>query len=85
MKKVINVILVAMVVVSASYVMVHYERPNCKVVEISDGVVTVADKSGNVWEFYGENFRVGERVTLKMHTNYSADFTDDVILDVEKN
>lgn len=83
MKKIVSVIAVIVILAGVGYVNTHYTRPNCRVMEVSGEVITVEDKGGNIWEFYGEGYRVGDRVNLKMYTNCTADFTDDEIISVK--
>lgn len=83
MKKIISVIAVIAILAGVGYVNTHYTRPNCRVMEVSGEIITVEDKGGNIWEFYGEGYRVGDRVNLRMYTNYTADFTDDEIISVK--
>lgn len=83
MKKIASVIAVIAILMCVGYVNTHYTRPNCRVMEVSGEVITVEDKGGNTWEFYGEGYRVGDRVTLKMYTNCTAEFTDDEIISVK--
>jgi hypothetical protein len=48
------------------------------------GVVTVADKGGNLWEFEGSGYEVGDVITLKMHTNHTHNtFRDDYVTGVK--
>ncbi len=62
----------------------NYTRPDCEVIAVSRGVVTVEDKGGNVWEFEGSGYCVGDKVDLKMHTNFTHNtFTDDYIVNVK--
>lgn len=57
----------------------HYNRTGT-VVDVENGIVSVADKSLNIWEFEGDGFEVGQKVTMKMFNNYTEnDMTDDVI------
>ena len=47
--------------------------------------VTVEDTTGNVWEFYGDDFFVGEKVILTMdNNNTDNNIFDDFIKNVEK-
>ena len=58
----------------------NYTRKDCKVTQYNDGWATVQDKSGNHWDIYADNIEVGQKVNLKMHTNYTPnDCEDDII------
>lgn len=59
----------------------HYERKHCVVVDVEDGIATIEDACGYVWEWEteGETLRKGETITLKMFNNH----TDNVIKDDE--
>ena len=83
MKKIVSAIAVIAILVSVCYVNAYYTRPNCKVIEVSGEVITVEDRGGNIWEFYGEGYCVGDRVNLKMYTNCTAEFTDDEVISVK--
>jgi len=67
----------------AGYFEHHYTR-QAEVVEVCGDVVLVEDTCGFEWEFYGEDFEVGQQVEMKMHTNYThGEIFDDVIEKVE--
>lgn len=68
-----------------SFVETHYTRKECKVVECNKELVTVVDKCGFLWDFKAEDLKLGDTVTLKMHTNYTTeDIFDDIILDYKE-
>ena len=62
----------------AGYFEHHYTR-QAEVVEVCGDVVLVEDACGFEWEFYGDGFKVGQKVEMKMYTN----FTDNTIFDDE--
>ena len=62
----------------AGYFEHHYTR-QAEVVEVCGDVVLVEDTYGFEWEFYGDEFEVGQKVEMKMHTN----FTHNTIFDDE--
>ena len=67
----------------AGYFEHHYTR-QAEVVEISGDVVTVEDTCGFEWEFYGDGYEVGQKVEMKMFTNYThGEIFDDEIIKVE--
>jgi hypothetical protein len=50
------------------------------IIEVIDEVVAVETADGNVWEFEGEGYEVGQRVEVVFSNNGSPDFyKDDVI------
>ena len=61
----------------------HYTR-EAEVVEVNDELVVVEDNCGYLWEFYGDDYEVGQQVKMKMFTNYTHDtIFDDEIEKVE--
>lgn len=55
------------------------------VISVEQDEVTVEDATGNIWEFYGDDFFVGEEVILTMdNNNTDNNIFDDFIKDVEK-
>ena len=61
----------------------HYTR-EAEVVEVSDDLIVVEDNCGYLWEFYGNDYEVGQQVKMKMFTNYTHDtIFDDEIEKVE--
>ena len=50
------------------------------IIEVTDEVVAVETADGNVWEFEGEGYEVGQRVEVVFSNNGSPDcYKDDVI------
>ena len=66
------------------YYETHYTR-EADVMEVKGDTIVVVDWfSGNSWEFYGDGYKVGDEVKMKMFNNYTDnDITDDEILDVK--
>ena len=54
-----------------------------KVFSITDTEVSVIDRRGEIWSFYGTGFAKGEEVTLHMKSNGTFNFKDDIIFEVE--
>ena len=81
------IVLVAMFVVGAGVAgnaEHHYNLEGCRVVEVHGTTVVAEDKGGNLWEFDGEGYTLGARITLKMHTNYTHEtIYDDVVVEVK--
>lgn len=83
MKNILTAILTIGVLCGVNYYDHNYTRKNCEVVQIDDGLVTVEDVSGFIWDFKGNGFEVGDVVDLKMHdSNTSAYIGDDVVKNV---
>lgn len=60
-----------------------YKR-EAKVIDIDKEVVTVIDKTGNLWEFKGDGFKLNDEIVLVMDINNTdMDITDDIIKDVQ--
>lgn len=62
----------------------HYVRKNCEVVSIENGLVTVVDKTNNVWQFENDSFQKGDKVNLTMFDSATGTMYDDEIVKVEK-
>lgn len=81
MKKTMLIILSAVIAFGmltvTNWVEVHYIRHDCTVVSCVEDAVIIRDKTGNEWEIIAEGLEIGDKVDLKMHTN----FTDDCIYD----
>lgn len=54
------------------------------VINVNDGIVTCEDTDGNVWEFYGDGFKVNDMIVLVMNANHTTTIYDDMIEDVQK-
>lgn len=57
----------------------HYTR-EAEVIEVSGDLVVVEDNCGYLWEFYGNGYKVGQQVKMKMFTNCTHDtiFDDEI-------
>jgi hypothetical protein len=45
--------------------------------------VTVEDSQGHRWSFIGDEYKVGQEITLVMNDNHTSIITDDRIIDVK--
>lgn len=86
MKKTMLIILSAMIafgmLMAANWVEVHYTRHDCTVVSCVEDVVVVEDKTGNEWEIVAKELEIGDKVDLKMHTNFTDNYIyDDIVKD----
>ena len=61
---------------------VHYNR-DVVVTNIQDQEVTIVDIQGHRWIFYGEDYTVGQRLTVTMYTNHTEVIDDDMIVEVK--
>ena len=53
---------------------------NATVVEIENDTVVFETEDGNVWAVEGNDFQVGDNVTVKFHNNGTDVIEDDVVL-----
>lgn len=79
--------ILAMVLVIACLMVVGgientYVRKGCVVVERRGYTTVVEDKTGNLWEFEGDYYKVGDVVNLKMSANNTNSIYDDTIVKV---
>jgi hypothetical protein len=82
MKKILIIIICLSILFGTSYLENIYTRENCKITQINDGIATIEDKCGFIWDYdiEIEEIKVGDVVNLKMHTNYTiSNFSDDTI------
>ena len=89
MKKTMLIILSAVIafgmLMVANWVEVQYTRHDCTVVSYVEDVVVVEDKTGNEWEIIAEGLEVGDKVDLKMHTNFTDNnIYDDIVEDYKE-
>lgn len=89
MKKVVRATIITIVVVvtllaigRVGYWETHYNREGI-VTSVEGEVVTVTDTTGNEWAMEGEPLSVGDKVTLRMHTQGTDSvITDDTVVSV---
>ena len=60
----------------------HYNR-EVIVTNAQDQEITVVDVQGHSWVFYGEDYAVGQRLTVTMYTNHTEVIDDDMIIEVK--
>ena len=85
--KVIAIILMSLSVFIALFLAIetkeHYYK-KAEVVEIEGDVIVVEDENGYLWEFYGDDYKIGQQVEMKMFANYTHDIIfDDEVKKVE--
>lgn len=54
----------------------HYTE-DATVIAATEQIVTVEDDKGQVWEFYGDGYKVGDRVHLHIDNNETDNTTTD--------
>lgn len=53
------------------------------VAQIDNGLISADDESGNTWTFWGDDFFIGEEITLVMDTNHTdSNIYDDIVKNV---
>ena len=60
----------------------HYTR-EVVVVEVQDQEVTVEDRQGHRWSFFGDGYTVDQEITVVMYDNHTSIITDDEIVRVK--
>lgn len=77
------VMVVALLVIGrVGYWETHYNREGV-VTSVEGDTVVVTDTTGNEWAMEGEPLTVGDRVTLRMHTQGTEHtITDDTVVSV---
>lgn len=66
----------------AGTIQCHYDL-EATIIEVNDECVTAKDNMGHKWDFNGNDYSVGEKVRLKMFTNYTdSNIYDDQVIGV---
>lgn len=60
----------------------HYKR-NGLVTEINDGIATIRDEYGEIWEYESLGFNVGDSVSIKLFDVGTSEVHDDVITEIK--
>jgi hypothetical protein len=88
MKKVMMFLLAVLMVgmfYGANYYEHNYTREDCKVISVEDGVATIEDQQGWLWEAADDSLSVGDKVDLKMFDPCnSSRLSDDEITKIIK-
>ena len=78
----IAVVVTLLAIGRVGYWETHYNRDGI-VTDVTNEVVTITDTTGNEWAVEGEPLTVGDRVTLRMHTQGTDNtITDDTVVSV---
>ena len=46
--------------------------------------ITVEDNRGYVWEFKGDDYKVGQHITIVMNDNHTSNIYDDEIIEIKE-
>ena len=71
-------IILGLIIATAPY---QYTR-DVVVTEYNDGLVSVVDDNGDVWQFFGDDFIPGQRIQVVFDNNSTSDPYDDAIVKV---
>lgn len=82
---IVLIIIMFIVLPSATgYIENHYTIA-CVVDTINKDNITIKDKTGNLWSFYGDGFKAGDRVKVTFYNNTTNNTRyDDEIIKVKK-
>jgi hypothetical protein len=84
MKKGLLIVFIVLMFAVCGYVQTHYSK-NMVVTSVTDTDVTIEDKQGNIFAFYGDGYNVGDAVKVRFDTNGTDNtITDDIIVSVSK-
>ena len=81
-KKIVLVVVAIVVVGLMGMIESTYTR-DVVVIKVDCIEVTVQDKQGHHWSFYGDDYTVGQEITVVMNDNHTSIITDDRIADVK--
>ena len=84
MIKKIALVVVAIVVVGLMGMIESTYTRDVVVTKVDCIEVTVQDKQGHHWSFYGDDYTVGQEITVVMNDNHTSIITDDKIIDVKQ-
>lgn len=68
MKKIMAILILIGLCCLAGYYEHNYTR-EVEVINVQGCDVTVADNYGHEWKFFGDGYKVGEIITVRMNTN----------------
>ena len=63
-----------------SLLMIHFT--NATVIDLEDNLVVIETEDGNIWDFEGDGYQIGDEITVRFDTNGTEDVTDDEIVRV---
>lgn len=79
---IIIIIIIAFILLIQGVRNADYKK-TAKVFSVTNTEVSVIDRKGEIWSFYGTGFTKGEKVTLHMKSNGTFNSKDDIIFEVE--
>ena len=83
-KRIIIISLILIAILLMGIVQTYYTR-KATIVDVQNTTIIVEDKIGHRWEFKGEDYNIGEHITLVMNTNSTENYiSDDKIVGVYK-
>ena len=56
---------------------------NTTVINVENDIISCEDSNGNVWEFYGEGYKVNDMLILVMDSNHTEMIYDYMVIDVQ--
>lgn len=57
---------------------------NAEIVEVNGNEVVFVTDDGNEWSIEDDGYAVGDKVTVKFHTNYTDNVEDDIVKKIYK-
>lgn len=81
-KRILIVVAIIMVLSVVGMLETTYTR-DVVVTDVDCIEVTVEDRQGHHWSFYGDDYTVGQEITVVMNDNHTSIITDDRIVDVK--
>jgi hypothetical protein len=57
---------------------------NAEIVEVNGTEVIFVTDDGNEWSIESDGYAVGDKVTVKFHTNYTDNVEDDIVKKIYK-
>lgn len=83
MIKKIALVVVAIVVIGLMGMIESTYTREVTVVEVDCIEVTVEDRQGHHWSFYGDDYTVGQEIVVVMNDQHTSSIYDDTIVDVK--
>lgn len=81
-KRIVIVLVVITVIGLMGTIETTYTR-DVVVTDVNCIEVTVEDRQGHRWSFFGDEYKVGQEITVVMNDNHTSTITDDRIVDVK--
>lgn len=83
MKKIIIIFSVLILLGLLNTIESRYTR-EVTVKRVEETAITVEDKQGYIWEFKGDDYKVGQHITVVMNDNHTSNIYDDEIIEVKE-